>query len=214
MLRIGRFLSATVLVAAFVTPRADAGLSATATRADIKITGASPNRQVAVCRFGEAYQGSLDWFVKQASVQIADAQGAVTVQAEQATIRSIWLVVDFATNTYAVASPAPRGWQWMPKNVIAQPETASVVVPNSIADVFVVRPPLGIWTAEGGDGRAGDDDGKLDGKVTFTLRNLTPVGSTPPGPAVLAPGDTVFIVQPGWMSYQVFQIPAGGGNAH
>ena len=102
----------------------------------------------------------------------------------------------------------------MQKPPIAIPETPSVSVIDGIADVFVIRAPLGIWTGEGADGRASDGDGAINGKVTFNLRNLTPIESTPPGPSVLAPGDIVFTVEPGWMSYQVLQIPMGDGNAH
>lgn len=215
MLRIGCLLTATGLAASLLfTVSADAALTANASSADIKITGATPNREVAVCRFAEAYQAPLDWFVKQATVKTADANGTLTVQADQPTIRSIWLVVDFATNTYVIASPALRAWRLMQEPPVAEPETPSVAVIDTIADVFIVHAPLGIWTGEGVDGRAGDDDGVVNGKVTFKLRNLTPIESTPPGPAVLVPGDIIFTVQPAWMSYQVLQIPKGNGNGH
>ena len=112
-----------------------------------------------------------------------------------------------------MASPVKYQRREMPHPPVADAGMGGMVTSRPVAEMFVVRSPLGAWTASGGDGTATDGDGHHDGKVTIATGRLLPVGDTPPGPPSVLPGDIVFAIDPTWMEFSVVRIAKGAGHA-
>jgi hypothetical protein len=193
---------------------AAAAMTAVATATTLNASGFERGTRVAVVRYGVTTLNGYDAMVDEAVVETAGSDGTVRVESKIAAPSAVWLVVDLTTNDYlAVSTPRARP-QYARTQPVVEANGARFAVSRNYALAAVVRPHLGIWSGFALDGAAPDDDHAHNGAVSFAASNLKPVASTPPAPAVLVPGDTIFVFDPQMNDFSVFRIPAGGTNAH
>lgn len=126
-----------------------------------------------------------------------DGDGTVAVE-EKVPGASVWVVVDFATGAYAVASPSEEVWvrELRERGNGWRAGGAHVDFRVSDVDVLLVRPGRGAWTMRSGQGGPFDGDGLHDGNLRVRLSDLKKVHGDDPTPPVAIPGDLLIAIEP------------------
>lgn len=110
---------------------------------------------------------------------------------------SVWVVVDVATGSYATFAPPDFGVTETP----LPPESAQaggagrgsadafLEAAHPMIEVLLVRAGQGAWELRVGDGGDTDQDGGIEGEISFAIDGMAPVGTSPLAPAHYADGD-------------------------
>lgn len=126
-----------------------------------------------------------------------DADGAVDLPfGPRLPLHSVWIAVDLATGTSAVATPHPAGSvHSVEKLNFGQLE--QLTRDGDYWMFLLVRPGVGSWALTVGD--SGSEDAvqtHVDHKVRMTIARMQPLGSSPPAPRQLDRKDVMFVVDP------------------
>ncbi|HEY0553789.1 MAG TPA: hypothetical protein VGG20_05945 [Thermoanaerobaculia bacterium] len=139
-----------------------------------------------------------------------DGDGTVRLDlGKEVPLRSVWVVVDFATGQVAVA--APEGFplrlvSWQGQGIERGASRSDRVEDaRTFAEVLLVRPGVGAWQLTVGDGSSSDDDGAADGRIAAALDRMAPVAGTTPPPVRFDPKDVVVLIDPNRMELTVVQ---------
>ena len=126
-----------------------------------------------------------------------DRDGKVALD-RSVTPSSVWVVVDFESGEYAIASPAgapplselrDRGNGWATGR-------SHVDFDISDVDVLVVRAGRGAWVMRSQQGGALDGDRRADGNLRVRLADMTRLHGSDPTPPVALPRDLIIAVDP------------------
>lgn len=123
-------------------------------------------------------------------------------------VQSVWIAVDLASGTYAVAAPEGSSAAELPmpgrnpgRGEAGRPDW--VEVDRAFLEIAVVRPGAGAWALTLGDGGGSDEDGATDGSITASLARMRSLGDSPAAPDRFSPRDVVAVVDPNRMQYYV-----------
>lgn len=165
----------------------------------VLVTGLAPAAEVAIFGVGRGVAGFMPYQLGVAERRTADAAGAVRLPlAMELPTNSVWVVVELETGGAIVVAPpgsevlaVPFPGRGIPASLRRLEDERSGL------EVLWVRPGIAATTAESGgawtgrvrDGSDGDGDGREDRRLSVRLDLLAPLGSSPPAPEQLAPGD-------------------------
>jgi hypothetical protein len=171
--------------------------------ATVTASGITAGGQVAFYGVAHEFGGTRPSIRRWARVLVDEgATGTVALELGQLVpTHSVWFAVDVGTGRTAVSSPRPalvRRVAATGPGVGNSPNGPSTTFRTAgpMLDFFVVRPASGSWVFLSVDGGAGDEDGAVDGGVTFLLQRATAVGESPQAPASFITGDLVVSVDP------------------
>jgi len=197
----------------WANPPAPAPLAITFEDQAVVANGVTPNGQVAwfsVAR--ESDDEHMATVTPRAAVVTDTGSGQVSFPLDQAVpFKSIWIAIDLASGDFTVA--APDGFplnqvNWRGVGLLrGQGQADQMQDARVTAFVFVARPGVGAWEMYLADGGASDADGAIDGKLTSSLDQLQPIGTSPAAPTRFDPHDIVALIDPDLM--EVILVHAG-----
>jgi len=210
-------ISALCLVLAAAVAHAD--LSVHVVQDDVlSVAGLTPGGQVVI--FGAGRDRS-PWRVEHLMVLETrvddDVDGTVTVDLDiSIPLQSVWWAVDYSTGDYAIGTPDgytadDRG---LPDGAImhrATDDTVIVLAGSPETNGLVVRPGVGVWTVQAGDGALNDQDGSPNGVTEIPISGFQAASES--GPADLGdlmPGDVLVLVNPRTLTSSSSQVAAAG----
>ena len=153
--------------------------------------------------FGRTYSGYRTTIYTDGGVITdSDHDGLVTwIWTRTATVpwNGIWVVTDLSTGEIMAGS---RSTSAIPPSVTLAPNVflrdqeghfSHVILPvQGLASLQLQRPGVGAWYAYLEESGGGDLDGSLNGRLVLNVDAFKPVGSSPPAPEGVLPGD-VFV---------------------
>jgi hypothetical protein len=210
-------LFALLAVSAMALPAA-AQLTVSYQQKSLAIAGASPRGDVAVYGAMHGNSDGRETVRSQSSITAADASGNLTVDVSTPAFHSIWLVVDLRSGSYLISTPPGYvSRRQQPPTDGIDPAGRSLSHGRPIIDVFVARRGAGAWRAHSAAGSENNSDPRR-GHSGVNVQSLRPVGSSPPAPPHLVPGDIVIAIDTTFFEYWAVELtPAhlpGVSNAH
>jgi hypothetical protein len=137
-----------------------------------------------------------------------DIDGTITYDpGRRIALQSVWFVADLATGDYAAGSPQDFSPRASAPDVLSfmqdeRNETVAVSFSGPEVIALLVRPGVGAWRLDAGDGADGDDDSQQDGTIELDVSSFSPVGdSRTAAPPALLPGDVIVTVNPRNLDY-------------
>jgi hypothetical protein len=212
---LGAALSFTIL--SFLTETAAAAPSVALGRNDVQISGITPKGAVVVVSFGRGTSaaGGIAVRVFREYVKDDDGDGVITVLPGYAIpFRSVWVVVDFESGQYAIASPADFSAVTGELSLNAMKEdevggTAFLEMDRVRTALLLVRPGKDAWFHVGHLGREGDAK-KSGERDALTLAFADGVSLLPEskskGPKHLQRGDVLIAIDPGQLEVFSAQV--------
>jgi hypothetical protein len=180
----------------------------------VTVSGLTPGGKVVWFSVAREISERLATIVRREKIA-ADEDNDGTVLFEigrKVPFQSIWVAVDLATGTAAVAVPegnslrsVPLPAQSMGRGEGAEPDWLQDT--RGYVEILLVRPGQGAWGATVGDGGKDDDDGAYDGRLRAALPHLRGVGPSPPAaPERFKAGDVVLVIDPNLMEVSAHQL--------
>jgi hypothetical protein len=133
----------------------------------------------------------------------ADLDGIVLFEHEgELPDASIWVAVDVTTGTYGSFAPVDFGvteTSLPPESAQTgvagrDPADAFLEMAHPMIDVLLVRAAQGAWDLRVGDGGDADQDGGIEGEISFPIDGMAPIGASPAAPARYADGDLLLSI--------------------
>lgn len=136
---------------------------------------------------------------------------------------SVWVTVVLETGELAVSGPdgfAPRELDFPPGAIQHGPSRRldKLGLSGSDQHIVLVRPGgeavagAGAWLLRLEDGGDQDEDGELDGRMSFLLAQMTPLAGSPAPPDELAEGDVLAVLDPETLEFTVVTLTTGRGQ--
>jgi hypothetical protein len=170
---------------------------------DVQVTNVTPGGMVVVHSASLSNDGGL-LRQRRVSVIVKDTSrsGAVTFADGTAIpFRSVWIAVDMDTGRFAVGGRA--GYD---VNIRAFPAlhlrgdadgTIGLFDLNQVSgQMLIVRPKNGAWEVSAAEGGRTDADRSQNGKLSLSVEDATPIGSSGPPPKRLRNGDVIAVIDP------------------
>jgi hypothetical protein len=210
-----RFLPAAVvslIASALFAAQPSAPPVVTVAEQQVTVSNATPNANVVLYSIGLEPYRRLERVTRTAKVVVAGADGVATYASQTPiSTRSVWIAVDDATGSYALASR--EGYEIrridFPESALKKDvagEVEALLVDRAILHVAVIRPGVGAWAVIGYEGGAGDTDKKSDGHLSLDFALAHPFSDGTPELKHLKNGDVVIAVDPNTLETMVTRI--------
>jgi hypothetical protein len=192
---MGCVLAAALLVAALVADGAEAAPAISFEPTAVNVTGMTPQGRAFV--FGVLWKGEGGGVkASRHTTFLSDGDGDGQSRldlGDDMPKTSVWLVVDFESGEWTVATGGVVREAPFPWNAVAYSRDR-LSFGCERAYLVVVRPKTGAWVLRTQDGSATDADGDNNGAIRAELASFSAFGGSPPPPAKLEPGDVILVV--------------------
>jgi hypothetical protein len=180
---------------------------------EVQITAVSPAATVAlisVARTSE--EGIVSVQVEDAVLPDTDGNGQITHPLASAPPPwSLWVATDLASTDLAVASPAGPVLALAASNValLEAPVEDQLTIQLPSAQIWWVRPGVGLWGVVAVNGGPVDQDATSEGAIAVALGSAVGLATSPATPLQAAAGDLFLVVDPEELRLYVAKVEAG-----
>jgi len=180
------------------------------TNGGIAISGITPGASAVVLRISREKRGYAIGYVRRDYLLSADALGNAQMNLASVPPISVWCVVDLQTGTYAMTAPSGYPVRRIPfptngLRAASNGQLNRLRLKHDFLEILWVRPGVGAWQKDVGDGGASDDDHGLDGHISIGPEQMEAIGGSPLPPNHFLPSDTFILVDPDTM--ELLAIP-------
>lgn len=198
-----------VLGGLFIVPPAGAELAVTFEPNEVRITGVTPGKGIAVLNVSRYPRPWSEAIVPRAAIlRDEDGDGVVEVSPPDGLAwKSIWAVVDGFTGEFIVATPEDFPARGVVFDAAEQIRPGPgglltrVVANRQDLHLMLVRPRVSAWHAVVSDGGPADDDEDFDGRVRIDVTTARNLLGDPDRPGRIQPGDVLVAIDPRHMVF-------------
>lgn len=173
------------------------GMTLTLGSDEITVTGVPRGGRLVAFGIGiDQYDhgGLLTRYVKLLSDD--DGDGIITFRPRPLSRRAVWLAIDVDSGEHVLATPkgvVPAG---LDVRGAWRGGRSDFEVSSDSLEALVVRPGVGAWTLQMGDGGPNDADRLPDGILTLRLDRMERLAGEEKGPPFVLPRDVIVVIHP------------------